>query len=226
MTFHSPTESTTHPAETPPARPAGWMTRRHVLALSAIALLAIVGLAAFLALAATHERALEVVKRVEQQRLLSQQIALYVDNLVDGDCRVDRPGCITALTDAISAFRLNHDGLAPPAVSALHDMDSPSLHERVSRYATAAQQVVALPAEGVTPDHPAVRYVLSEGLGPLLEALDGVTRQSETEADRAYAILLRLEIVVVLLTLLTLALQTMLVFRPMAPAHSRPVGPD
>lgn len=203
------------------------MTRRYVLALAAVALLAVSGLAAFQALAAAYDRTLAVVNISGRQRMLSQRIALYVDNLAEGDCAGDRPSCVTVLAESVETFQRAHDGLAhgsavldipgptSPAVASLYFSGEPSLHQRVLRYIQAAEQVLETPPESLTPGHPAVRYILTEGPGPLLQSLDKVVLQYQLDGEDAYATLRVLEFTVVALTLLTILLEALLIFRPM-----------
>ncbi|EKV31322.1 hypothetical protein C882_3695 [Caenispirillum salinarum AK4] len=203
------------------------MTRRYVLALAAVALLAVSGLAAFQAMAAAYDRTLAVVNISGRQRMLSQRIALYADSLADDECRRPRTECVADLAEAIETFRRAHHGLAygsevldvpgptSPAISALYFSGEPSLHQRVLRYINAAEQVVDAAPEDLTPDHPAVAYILTQGPGPLLESLDQVVLQYQLDGEEAYETLRRLEIAVVTLTLLTILLEALLIFRPM-----------
>jgi signal transduction histidine kinase len=203
------------------------MTRRYVLALAAVALLAVSGLAAFQALAAAYDRTLAVVNMSGRQRMLSQRIALYVDSLADGGCSEDRRYCVRELELALDDFQRAHDGLAhgsatldvpgptSAAVATLYFSGEPSLHQRVLRYIRAARQVAEAPPETLSPDHPAVVYVLTEGPGRLLKSLDQVVLQYQTDGEAAYETLRRLEIIVVGLTLLTILLEALLIFRPM-----------
>lgn len=208
------------------AGPSGWMTRRYVLALAAVALLAVSGFAAFQGLAAAYDRTLAVVNMSGKQRMLSQRIALYVEKLADDDCRAAPPVCVAALTDAIDRFEAAHDGLAfgsdaldlpgptSAAVEALYFDGTPSLDERVRLYIAAARQV-AMAEPGAPPPEAAAAHVLTEGPGPLLDALDRVVAQYQADGEEAYGALRRLEFAVVALTLLTLVLEALLIFRPM-----------
>lgn len=203
------------------------MTRRYVMALAAVAMLAVAGLGAFQALVAAHDSTLAVVNISGRQRMLSQRIALYVEKLSHDTCDDRRSTCVEALHEAITLFDTAHRALAfgsaaldvpgptSPQVEGLYFGGSPSLHERVERYTAAARIVAATPAESLTPDHEAVRYVLAEGPGPLLDSLDKIVHQYQLDGEAALATLRRMELAVVTLTLLTLLLEAMLIFRPM-----------
>lgn len=203
------------------------MTRRYVVALAAVAMLAVAGLGAFQALVAAHDRTLAVVNISGRQRMLSQRIALYVEKLADDRCTASRAACIAELSKAVDQFASAHRALAfgsdtldvpgPTSreVEALYFGGSPSLHEQVERYSAAARIVAGAPAEEVTPDSEAVQYVLAQGTGPLLDALDKTVLQYQLDGEAALAALRRMEFTVVAMTLLTLLAEAMLIFRPM-----------
>lgn len=226
-TNRTPPEKTIGSTPVPAVRPSVWMTRRYVVALAAVALLAVSGLAAFQALAAAYDRTLAVVNISGRQRMLSQRIALYVEKLADDDCRVARSACVLDLREAIEAFETAHDGLAygsetldvpgptSDEVRALYFSGDPSLHEQVRRYIAAARVVADAAPETLTAESRAAQYVLTEGPGPLLNALDRIVLQYQLDGERAYTALRRLEFAVVALTLLTIMLEALLIFRPM-----------
>ncbi|KJS39929.1 MAG: hypothetical protein VR70_07270 [Rhodospirillaceae bacterium BRH_c57] len=209
------------------ARRMGWTTRRYVLALSVIALLAIAAFTSFQGLIAAHDRTLSVVNISGRQRMLSQRIALYVHRLASDDCIVPRALCVDQLRTSLDLFEASHAGLTlgggpediPGPTSALvrslYFDGAPSLDARVREYAAAVRTVLEAPPGTLTPDHPAVRHVLREGPGPLLEALDAVVLAYQHDGEAAMALLRRLEIAVLALTLLTLLLEALFIFRPM-----------
>lgn len=203
------------------------MTRRYVVALAAVALLAVAGLGAFQALVAAHDRTLAVVNISGRQRMLSQRIALYVEKMADDRCVTSRAHCVGELKTAIDQFATAHRALAfgsstldvpgptSPQVEALYFAGSPSLHEQVERYTAAARIVAEARPADVSPESEAVRYVLAEGPSRLLDALDKTVLQYQLDGEAALAALRRMEFTVVTLTLLTLLLEATLIFRPM-----------
>lgn len=205
----------------------GWTTRRYVLALGAIALLAVAAFSAFQGLIAAHDRTLSVVNISGRQRMLSQNIALYVHRLATDDCIAPRVRCLDQLSASLDLFEASHAGLTlgggaedipgptSPLVRSLYFDGAPSLDQRVRDYVAAVRTVLEAPAGTLGPDHPAVRHVLLEGPGPLLEALDTVVLAYQHDGEAAMALLRRLEIAVLALTLLTLLLEALFIFRPM-----------
>ena len=216
----------TAPAALAPGRLA-WTTRRYVLALSAIALLAVAAFTAFQGLIAAHERTLSVVNVSGRQRMLSQRIALFVDRLASDECLAPRTLCVDQLREAVNLFEASHAGLSlgggpenipgptSTVVRGLYFDGAPSLDRRVKDYVTAARTVLEAPPDTLRLDHPAVVHVLAEGPGPLLEALDAVVLAYQHDGEAAMVLLRRLEIAVLLLTLGTLLLEALFIFRPM-----------
>lgn len=211
----------------PQAQRLAWTTRRYVLALSAIALLAVAAFTAFQGLIAAHERTLSVVNVSGRQRMLSQRIALYVHRVAADECVRPRDLCVEDLRSAVDLFESSHASLAfgggpedvpgptSPLVRSLYFEGAPSLDQRVRDYVAAARAVLALPPDALTPDHPAVQHVVVEGPGALLDSLDAVVLAYQHDGEAAMALLRRLEIAVLGMTLLVLLLEALFIFRPM-----------
>lgn len=209
------------------AQPTGWMTRRYLIALSAIALLAVAAFTAFQELIAAHERTLAVVNISGRQRMLSQRIALLVHRLAVDDCTETRADCVARLREAVDLFETSHRGLAhgsatfdipgptSPTVERLYFEQPAALDDRVRRYIAAARTVAEAEPDRLHLDHPAVAHILREGPGPLLAALDAAVLAYQHDGERALARLRLMEFGVLGLTLFTLVLEALFIFRPM-----------
>lgn len=230
MRTHSPTPSD---SDAPPPRPLmvhpqAWITRRYVLALMAVAVLTVANFVAFQALVQAHERTLAVVNIGGRQRMLSQRIDLYVERLANHRCLADRAACVSALNDAVNLFELSHNGLTlgsevldipgptSQRVSDLYFLGAPSLDMRVRRYIAAARDILQSAPGDLTPLHPAVLLIAEEASGNLLEALDTMVHEYQTDGERALTTVRLLEVAMVVLTLLTLIIEARLIFQPMA----------
>lgn len=208
-------------------RPSVWMTRRYIVALVLVAVLAASGLAVFLALAEAHERTLAVVNVSGRQRMLSQRIALYVERLANQQCGEDRSSCLLPLKTAIDEFERAHTSLTGGSpvqvvpgptsqqVERLYFEGAPSLDTQAVTYVQTARRVLDSDLAQLTIDDPAVRHVIAQASGPLLLSLDMVVQQYQRDGEAALARLRSVETAVVVLTLLTLAIEGVLIFAPM-----------
>jgi signal transduction histidine kinase len=203
------------------------MTRRYLLALSMIGLLACSAYAAFEMVLAQHESTLAVVNISGRQRMLSQRTALFVERLAQATDEHNREYLANKLKAAVDLLEASHDGL----VHGSREMGLPSemsdtvramyyggefpLDTQMRRYIAAVRTVLATPPDELQPTMPEVRYIAFTAPGPLLGALDRMVWQYQAEGERAFTVLHRLELAVLALTLLTLTVEALVIFRPM-----------
>ncbi len=86
----------------------------------------------------------------------------------------------------------------------------------VDTYVATGRQVLAVPAPGPLPDDPAIGSLQAQATGPLLPALDAVVQAYQRESERRVSTILLEERGILALTLLTLVVEALLVFRPMS----------
>ncbi|MCF8483122.1 MAG: type IV pili methyl-accepting chemotaxis transducer N-terminal domain-containing protein [Rhodospirillum sp.] len=218
------------PKSAPPlAAPSAWMTRRYGLALAVIALLALSAYGSFELLIAQHERTLAVVNVSGRQRMLSQRSTLFAERLVMGHCPRALEASRAALGEAVDLFETSHQGLTrgsaalnlpdemSEVVSALYFTGTPSLNDRITAFIANLRVILTSPAPGL--DDPTVaeayRRVVADSSGPLLTDLDELVFVYQKEGEATFTRLHRLETGVLALTLATLLLEVLLIFRPM-----------
>ncbi len=210
------------------------MTRRYALALAVIALLALSAYGAFELLVAQHDRTLAVVNVSGRQRMLSQRSTLFAERLVAGRCPVAIEDCRRPLEEAVDLFEASHRGLTQGSaemnlpremsdtVSALYYDGTPNLDDRITHFISNLRLILKTPVARL--DDPAVadayRQVIAESSGPLLQDLDDLVYVYQKEGEAALTRLHRLETAVLTLTLTTLLLEVLLIFRPMV-SHIR-----
>jgi diguanylate cyclase (GGDEF)-like protein len=86
----------------------------------------------------------------------------------------------------------------------------------VDTYVATGRQVLVVPEPGPLPDDPAIRSLQAQATGPLLPELDSVVQAYQRESERRVSTILLEERGILALTLLTLVVEALLVFRPMS----------
>lgn len=204
-----------------------WMTRRYVLALSIIALLASSAFLAFSQLLAQHEDLLAIVNISGRQRMLSQRTALYVELLATRVCHTGDPSCRQHLAEATAQLEENFErlsqqgspaGFSRQAAARIHELyfdPEIGLQPLMRRYLAALHTILQTPAIELTPSTPEVELVVRTAPNALLPLLDEIVTAYQEGGEEVFALLQRFETAVLLLTLGTILLEALLVFRPM-----------
>lgn len=205
----------------------GWMTKRYVLALTVIALLASSAFAAFELVIQQQESTGGVVNISGRQRMLSQRTALFVQRMLHTLDQEEFRLFSRKLLQATNLLEMSHKGLTQgsktlglPAemsdtVRRMYFGGSAPLDTQMRKYIAALRTTLKAEFGDLTPDTPEVKYILTASPGPLLESLDLMVWQYQIEGEAVVANLHRLEAAVLGLTLLTLMLEVLLIFRPM-----------
>ncbi|MGB0671135.1 MAG: ATP-binding protein [Rhodospirillales bacterium] len=213
-----------------------WMSRRYILALTLIAILACSGFAAFQSLLNQHTNVLDVVNMSGRQRMLSQRTALFVDRLAKAESVEQRTEDHDALAAAVDLFEQSHrmlTGRSPdgasradlsPAVQRLYFDGPEPLDRLVSDYVAALRRILDQATAGLNASDADIRFVLATAPGPLLKRLDRMVTQYQVEGEAALKRLEKLEIGVLCLTLLTLLIEATLIFAPMVRLVSRQIS--
>jgi len=102
----------------------------------------------------------------------------------------------------------------PATVRAMY-FDKPlEIDRRMRRYIGSLRSIAAAGDQPVS-EADSVRYVLTQGPGPLLESLDLVVRRQQSEGELALRQLLIIQTITVLTTLVLLIIEALVIFRPM-----------
>lgn len=203
-----------------PPRLRGHFTVRYVCALLLVAGLATIACLSVSKLVDTQNSAAAQVNVAGRQRMLSQRIALQAGLLVasTGASREALRATMSADIEAMSAGQRgllggdasrNLPGDPAPAVAQLYRGGTQAA---VDRYVAAARLLVR--PDG--PDPAGVNALQAQAVGPLLVSLDQIVQAYQRESEARIARIQRDEQILLALTLLTLAFEALVVFRPMS----------
>lgn len=205
---------------------ARWMTLRYGIALALIALGTLAGFVMTERVIGQHERMLEVVNVSGRQRMLSQRTALLVEQLKHDPSAGSRAALARQLAEATDMFEAAHrrlsgragtaDGpvLGPPPRDLFFDGPDP-LDPLVMRHIAALRAVIAAAPAGLPPGMWEADYVTRQALGPLLDQLETMVALYQEEGEAGFHSLHRMGLAALVLTLLTLLVEALVIFRPM-----------
>ncbi|MCW8917035.1 MAG: PAS domain S-box protein [Magnetovibrio sp.] len=203
------------------------MTKRYAFALTAIALLACSAFAALELVIVQQESTGAVVNISGRQRMLSQRTTLFVQRLLLAKDATEYQQFKGELLKAVDLIEKSHKGLTQGDEElGLPDVMSETVHrmyfegempldEHMKSFVSALRTVLATEFGSLSPDLPEIDYILSTAPTTLLKSLDKMVWQYQHEGEEVIEVLHRLEAGVLILTLLTLMLEALFIFRPM-----------
>ncbi|MBF0310372.1 MAG: response regulator [Magnetococcales bacterium] len=224
MTAHLPASSP-YPSDLKQAKK--WLTRRYVLALSMIALLACASFGALTMVILQQESTGAVVNISGRQRMLSQRTTLFVQRMLLAENAADYQTFAEELGRATDLIELSHNGLTrgnvglglpatmSPTVAELYFKGAPSLDQRMRDYIQALRRVLATPFGQLHPDLDYIRFIQATAPGVLVKSLDQMVWQYQREGEAEIRKLHFMETAVLVSTLFTLLLEVLFIFRPM-----------
>ncbi len=193
----------------------------YIVALLIIACLSIVSHIALDYSLERNEGSAAIINQTGRQRMLSQRIAALAAEYRLGDASAH-----AALRSAVEMFAQSHasltealrigsrDGGAAGELAAIYFTGPHPLDAEVGTFVADARQVLDRPS-----DDPAVGPIVfrlaAEARAPLLNALEQVVTIEQAESERRIHRLEQLQWAVLAVVLATLAIEAMLIFRPM-----------
>ena len=225
-----------HISKSDERNPGLWMTKRYIFALIAIAILAISAFGTVAMLIAEHKSTLSVVNISGRQRMLSQRTALYIAQLAHTKDPIEQKLYRKEVLKATSLLEQAHLALTgrANAINVRIDM-SPEARKRYFKgayplnaqmrgYIKVLHNILDLPNDEITLDHPSVKYVLEVGPGELVAALDSMVKFYQEEGERAFNFLEWLAAVFLTLTILVLCVEAFFIFQPMVQHIANQMG--
>lgn len=199
------------------------MTARYVAALCVIALCTFAAFVLTTGVIDRHQDTLEVINVSGRQRMLSQRTALIVTLLQTETAAGRRAALLRDLEEATTAFEAAHrrlTGTGPEpalghAIRELYFAGPDPLNDRVLRFIGALRAVLAAAPAGTPSAMAEVRHVTDEALGRLLLRLEEMVDRYQQDGEAGFRSLRDVGAAALALTLLTLVLEVVLIFRPM-----------
>jgi len=202
------------------------MGRRYVVFLGILSSLVIFDYLAFHRFIDAQENVAAVINVSGRQRMLSQQVALHVNDIVHSNNTAEREHHRNEVLQAILLMERSHEKLTDgdaelhipetlsPEIQALY-FDPPHEVDKKMRSFLADAKSVAAAGGAVGRDDPRVLRITSSAKGPLIEAIDLVVDRQQLESERRVRNLdLAFEIGLGF-SLLVLAASVFFVFRPL-----------
>ena len=189
---------------------------RYLSALLLIALLTSCSAWLFFSVLEQQQNDAEQINVSGRQRMLSQKIALYVNQLETSKDSDEATRDRELLQSALDTFEQSHEFLTQdsgdlsPELHALYFRGKPSLDKLVKNYVYATRHVLNGGSGGLVPVH-----FSRDETETLLGKLDAVVTRLETEASERVSVLKNLELSVWIISLLLLALEARFIFFPM-----------
>lgn len=203
------------------------MTLRYIVALSLIALISCAAYYSLRHVVETEDINAAVINISGRQRMLSQRVAFLSDILVQADNKGERDTIRTKMLESADLMKRSHEGLVhgDPAMKLpgnpsqkIHTMyfNAPMfMDKKIRAFLSDVTSLAGAPESRLSHDSPDLLSIQSMALGDLLDCLDKIVRQYQVESESAITELLRLEDMVLAITLLVLLMVGLFIFRPM-----------
>lgn len=207
---------------------AYWTPRRsYILALSVVAALSVAAFLLINSMIHAQTSNAEVINVSGRQRMLAERTTLFALQLatlppgperaaIREGLRADLATLLSTHTALLNSVRAENDsGQTLTALQTIYFGLPESLDALVQTHTRLVQTVLATPDSQLRPELPTLQELLVEGEGPLLDVLDAAVRIHQADAEQRIETLRRGELAVLAVTLLTLLLEGLLIFRPL-----------
>jgi nitrate/nitrite-specific signal transduction histidine kinase len=209
-----------------------YLTKRYILAVIIIILfttLTFVSMFFFLNIQRDYAA---IINLSGKQRMLSQRIALYANNLTH--YKTDDSHCqqydeeITLLKQLIQSMQQSHQALlhGNPALGIYYSQPSPKvqkfyyeapiyLDQQVQTFLEKAQFLTTIPCGRLSKDNPQLQYLTLAAESKLLDGLNAAVSAYQIESENNVRQLVYLKTALWILTIIVLGLEILFIFRPM-----------
>lgn len=203
------------------------ITFRCVLALGLIALLNISGYVILYKTAASLEETTVVINISGSQRWLSQRAAAYSLRLVTSHNKTEREGFRQELLQISNRIKDNQDGLIHgnssmrlsgnplPQIRAMYFNPPLLLDKQIHNYIEEIHALIHDTDDKLTQNNPHLRYILSASASKLIQSLDAVVKQYQTECEANNIRFQKMQKGVHSFAMFVLCMAALFIFRPM-----------
>ncbi|MCR4321589.1 MAG: EAL domain-containing protein [Candidatus Brocadiaceae bacterium] len=207
------------------------ITFRCVLALGLIALLSISAYVILYRMAASREDTAAVINISGSQRWLSQRAVVSSLRLVTSHNKTEREGFRQELLQISNRIKDNQDGLIhgnssmslsgnpSPQIRAMYFNPPLLLDKQIHNYIENIHALIHDTDDKLTRNNPHLRYILSASASKLIQSLDAVVKQYQTECEASEANNIRLQKMgkgALGFTMFVLCMEALFIFRPMS----------
>ncbi len=200
--------------------------RAYIVGLSLIAIMSIATFAIMITLISHNKSAASLINISGKQRMLSQRIALYANELVIVP-DIERPVIRRELRTMLSEFTSSHQDMIvgnkkrnlPPleseAVREIYFDDPKNLNQKIKNFIRRVENLIEAPDSALTRHNPDLYEIDHVDAIVLLDLLDEVVYIHEVESKAAVSKLQEIEKYVLISVLFVLLLEALFLFRPL-----------
>ncbi len=208
-----------------------FLTKRYALAVAIISIfvtLTFISMYAFLKVQSNYAAIINISGK---QRMLSQRIALYANNLTysgTDNCQEYKKD-IKTLTKTVNLMQKIHNALLHGnkahedisglnlslAISNIYYQFPFKLDEQVNKFLTHSRSIISISCGNLSKNHPDLLALSNMAKDKLLTGLNAVVTEYQQESEANVSLMVQAKTILWLFTLLVLLLEVLFIFRPM-----------